>query len=137
MENKQAAGAFTRRPKVLDRFKRIKGIIKKATALENKLKPRVKEILETSTFSDFTLIESVSRTINAELAIQWLRKEVRRGNIDKETFKSMFIRVFDQNAFVNLIKTNRARRRSLPKGIITVKKSTSVRMNPEKRKKKL
>lgn len=122
-------------PKVLAELKRVRAEKKKLDTEEKKLNPLAKDMLKKSgnSIPGAKLITSERIEVKNELAMEWAKK-----NLKPDEYKTLFVRMFDSNAFVDLVRKLRKEqirktpkgqkpKRLLPKGIINVNVTESVR----------
>ena len=111
------------RPADIDRFKRLKAKAKKLLERAAKLEPSVRSYLENGDYDDCKLIPTRKIDVNSEKAMLWSER-----NLDRKELDSLFVEVFNKDAFVKLIKRKNLKPEMRKIGILTVKKGAYIRL---------
>lgn len=114
------------RPKVIDRFVRLNEMKKRISHKLEKMKMEVQKILRITSFDDAKMNVSYPPKVDGEKAIKWLRKQYKLGDISKEEYEKMFVRVFDEREFSRLIFSRKSLRSKMPSDIITYPKRETL-----------
>ena len=119
------------RPKVVELWKSYVMQERDIKAKKKDIYDEVQERLAEEEYEDVYVIKKKRVNIDAEAAMKWCRR-----NMDKEQYKTMFVRAFDVNKFADMVKGKEIDKKELPKGIITVKPSKEVHVREPKTKAK-
>jgi hypothetical protein len=117
-------------PNFLRRWVKLHKAIVDCTAAKNELTPRVKQFLAKNKMPGFILANiSPSIKVDAKVARAWAK-----ANLSREEYLSLFVRAFDVDAFVVLIREKQDKdkefKEAFPEGIIIdVKGRTDLRPN--------
>lgn len=120
-------------PKVLVQMKEARDCKNAWEKEYEKLKPKAIALLKQSgnSLEGAKLIETTKINVDTKQAMTWAKE-----NLSEKTYDTLFVEVFDQNKFIDLVRklqknakrgADGKRRRILPKGIITKSTSESVR----------
>lgn len=112
--------AKTKRPAILDEFaeadRQLKAAHAKYDPIKARLRPQIEEVLRQSQFPDYRFSERSEIKVDTGKAMKWAHR-----NLSAEDFESLFVKMFNSEAFLSLMKKKRMRqkRESLRgKGII-------------------
>jgi hypothetical protein len=98
------------RPAKIDQYKEYDAGEKEFKDKKDSIKEEVRSLLHNSDYPDVRLVEVNTEKLDAEKAMKWAKK-----NLEPEQFKSLFVKLFDVNAFSNMIKEGHVNKQTMMK----------------------